>query len=53
MRKCAAAIAVTQGPDAGHIGLQLIVNHDVAAFVGRNASPVETQVARVGNTPYR
>src|SRR5206468_4621265 len=46
MRKSAAAVAVAQRPDAGHIGLQLIVNGDVAAVVGRNPSLVETQVVR-------
>ena len=53
MRKGAAAVAVTQRPDAGHVCLQLIVNDDVAAVVGRNPGPVETQVARVGSTSHR
>ena len=53
MRKGAAAVAVTQGPDAGHVRLQLIVNDDVAALVGRNPGPVETQVVRVGSTSHR
>ena len=53
MSKGAAAVAVTQRPDARHIRLQLIVNNDVAAVIGRNAGLVETQVARVGDTPYR
>ena len=53
MRKGAAAVAVTQGPDAGHVRLQLIVNDNVAAFVGRNPGPVETQVVRVGSTSHR
>ena len=52
MRKGAAAVAVTQGPDAGHVGLQLVVNGDVAALVRRNPGPVETQVARVGSTSH-
>jgi len=30
-----------------------IVNDDVAAFVGRNPGPVETQVVRVGRTSHR
>src|SRR4029077_4266553 len=53
MRKGAAAVAVTQGPDAGHVRVQLIVNDDVAAFVGRNPGAVETQVVRVGRTSHR
>ncbi len=52
MCKGAAAVAVTQRPDARHICLQLIVNYDVAAVIGRNASFVETKVARVGDSPY-
>src|SRR5271167_4172551 len=52
MRKGAAAVAVPQGPDAGHVGLQLIVDDDVAAVVRRNPGPFETQVACVGNTSH-
>src|SRR5271165_6210269 len=52
MRKGAAAVAVTQCPDAGHVGLQLVVNGDVAALVGHNPGPVETQVAGVGRTSH-
>jgi hypothetical protein len=46
----AAAVAVAQGPNAGHVGLQLIVNHDVAAVVGGNAGLVQPEVVRVGST---
>src|SRR5689334_13714477 len=53
MRKGALAIAVAQGPDARYIGLQLIVNDDVAAAVARNASPIKPEVVRVGSTSYR
>src|SRR5208337_898759 len=52
MRKRAATVAVTQCPDAGHVGLQLIVNGDVAAMVGGNPSPVQTQVVRVGSASH-
>src|SRR5689334_20264543 len=52
MRESAAAIAVTQGPNAGHTGLQLIVNHDIAALVSGNPGFVEIQIARVGDTSY-
>ena len=41
-RKRAAAVAVTQGPNARHFCLQLIVNQYVAALVGCNPSLVET-----------
>src|SRR5271169_5228511 len=52
MRKGAAAVAVTQGPDAGYVGLQLVVNGDVAALVSHNPGPVEAQVVRVGSTSH-
>ena len=45
MRKAAAAVAVPQRPDAGHVRLQLIVHVDVAAVVGGNPGPVQSQVA--------
>src|SRR5437868_7986503 len=53
MCKSAAAVAVTQGPDAGNVGLQFIVNDDVAAPVSRNSSTVKTQVARIRDTSHR
>jgi hypothetical protein len=43
MRKGAAAVAVTQGPDAGHVCLQLIVNDDVTALVGRSPARSRTR----------
>jgi pimeloyl-ACP methyl ester carboxylesterase len=52
MRKCPAAIAVPQRPNAGHVSLQLIINDDVAAMIGGSASPVQTQVSCVGSAPY-
>src|SRR4029078_9284477 len=52
MRKGAAAVAVTQGPDPGHVRLQLFINDNVAARVGRNPGPVKTQIVRVGNTSH-
>src|ERR1700759_1076587 len=53
VRKCAATVAVTEGPDAGHIGLQLIVNNNVTAPVSLNPGKVETQIARVRNAADR
>src|SRR6185503_10689981 len=53
MRKAAMAVAVTQGPDAGHVRLQLIVNDNVAALVTPDTSQVEAQVAGVGGTSHR
>lgn len=47
VRESTAAVAVTQGPNAGCAGLQLIVNRDVAALVGRNPGAAETQIAGV------
>src|SRR6187549_2038298 len=49
----AVAVAVTQRPDAGYARLQLIVDDDVAAFVGPNPGPVESEVARVGSASHR
>src|ERR1700691_1820483 len=51
MRKGAAAVAVPQRPDTRHVGLQLIVDDDVAALVGRDPGPFETQVTCVGDPP--
>ena len=53
VRKGAAAVAVTQRPDAGHVRLQLIINDDVAVRVDGNFRPVKTQVVRIGGTPHR
>src|SRR5580704_2228895 len=52
MREGAAAVAIPQCPDAGHVRLQLIINHYVAAVVGGNSSPVQSQVVRVGSTSH-
>ena len=51
MGKGAVAVAVPQGPDAGHVGLQLIIHDDVAAVVGRDPGSFETQVTCVGDAP--
>jgi hypothetical protein len=53
MRKGAAAVAVSQGPDAGHVCLQLIIDNDIAVLVGRNPGAVETEVVGVRSTAYR
>jgi hypothetical protein len=53
MRKSAPPVAIAQRPDAGDVGLQLIVNLDVAALAGGNSRAVETQVARVRNASRR
>src|SRR5579863_8392590 len=50
--KAAAAVAVTQGPNARHVGLQLIVNQYVATLVGCNPGAVETQVVRIWSTSH-
>src|SRR5438477_7241614 len=49
VRKRTAAVAVTQSPDTGNAGLQLIVYDDVTAFVGFNSGLVESEIACVGN----
>ena len=53
MRKGAMAVAVPQRPDAGHVRLQLIIDDDVAAVVGRDPSPIESQVTCVGDPSDR
>src|SRR5688572_20934415 len=53
MREGAAAVAVTQGPDPGHVRLQLFINDNVPTLVGRHPGPIETQVVGVGNTSDR
>src|SRR5580704_14918104 len=53
MREGAAAVAIPQCPDAGHVRLQLIINHYVAAVIGGDSSPVQSQVVRVGDTSHR
>src|SRR5580692_6251278 len=52
MREGAAAVAIPQCPDAGHVRLQLIINHYVAAVIGGDSSPVQSQVVRVGDTSH-
>src|SRR5262249_45960490 len=46
-------IAVTESPNIGHVGLQLIVDDDVAALVGLHSGAVQAQVAGVGDAPNR
>ncbi len=48
----AFAVAVTHGPDAGDAGAELVVDVDVAAFVGGDAGFVEAEVAGVGLAAY-
>ena len=52
MRKDAAAVAVAQRPDSGHVRLQLIINDNVAALVGRNPGAVKIQIVRVRGTSH-
>src|SRR5580692_1565286 len=52
MREAAAAVAVPQCPDAGHVRLQLIIDDNVVAVVGGNLSPVQSQVVRVRSTSH-
>src|SRR6185436_20618848 len=40
-------VAVAQGPDAGHPGLEPIVHDDVAALVTGHASSLEPEIVRV------
>ena len=44
----AFAVAVAQGPDAGDVGAELVVDGDVAALVGDDAGFVEAEVVGVG-----
>src|SRR5215207_2440806 len=46
-----APVAIAESPDAGHTGCEALVNRDVAARVGCDASAVETKVLRVRAAP--
>src|ERR1035441_6236691 len=52
MRKGAAAVAVPQCPDTGHVRLQLVINYDVVAGIGDDPSPIQSQVLCVGSTSH-
>ena len=47
VREGAAAVAVAERPDAGHVGRELVVDRDVAARVHRDAGRLEPEVVRV------
>ena len=47
MGEGAPPVAIPQGPDAGYVGAQLIVDLDVAAGVDGNACLIETEIVRV------
>src|SRR4051812_7591662 len=51
--KCAAAVAITQCPDPGHIGPQLVVNGDVSVLIAGNPGLVETQIVCIGDASHR
>ena len=44
----AVAVAVADGPDAGDVGAELVVDGDVAVVVGDDAGFVEAEVVGVG-----
>ncbi len=48
MRECAFAIAIAEGPDAGHIRPQLVVDLNVTAFIRHNAGIFEPKVVGIG-----
>ena len=47
VREGAAAVAVAERPDAGHVGGQAVVDRDVAALVGDHAGLVQPEVVGV------
>src|SRR5258708_4770446 len=53
MCKGAAAVAVAQRPDAGHVRLQLIIDDYVTAGGGGDPSQGQSQVARNGSSANR
>src|SRR5262249_47747757 len=53
MGEGAAAGAVAHRPDPRYVGLQLVVDRDVAARVGRDAGLVEPEVVGVGGAADR
>src|ERR1700730_5166262 len=48
MGESALAVAVAERPDAGHVRTQLVVDHDVAEFVGFDSGSVEAEIVRIG-----
>src|SRR5690349_6142759 len=51
MRESATAVAVTQRPDPGHAGSQLVVNSDEAASVHRDAGGFQPEIVGIGSPP--
>ena len=48
MGESALAVAIAERPDAGHVRTQLVVDHDVAEFVGFDSGSVEAEIVRIG-----
>jgi hypothetical protein len=53
MRKRAAAVAVAERPDAGHVRGERIVNFNVPSCVCLDTSRIESKVVSVGPAPHR
>ena len=48
MGESAAAVAVAQRPDAGHVGPEFVIDLDVAARILPDPGAVESQIVGVG-----
>ncbi len=53
MRKPASSVAVTERPDARHVGAQLVVHNDVPALILNHTRLFKAKVVRVGAASHR
>ena len=47
------SVAIAECPDAGHVGAQFVVDHDVSAFVAENARFFQSEIVGVRLTANR
>ena len=52
MRERASPIAIAQGPDAGDVGAQLLIDADIPARISLNAGLVQAEIIGIGYTPH-
>src|SRR6202007_472457 len=51
--ECALTVAVAHRPNVVDVGLELIIDHDVATVIGLHAGRLEAQVVGVGSPSHR
>ena len=49
----AAAVAITERPDSGHVGAQELIGHDIAAGIAAHAGGAKAEIVRVRLAPDR